>query len=80
MAFNNKNLSVIAYASGWTFWHYSTFHEKDTLADVMKVGYFDKVFTLAATGDIIVIVTSHGTVIKVMELTEDKHIKLTSLK
>lgn len=78
MAFKNDKLSVIAYANGWTMWHYSVFSEKDTLGDVTKVGYFDKIFTLAATGDIIVIVTSHGTIIRVMELTEDKHIKLTN--
>ena len=80
MAFKSANLSVIAYANGWTMWHYSTIHEKDTLADIMKDGYFDKVFTLAATGDIIIIVTAHGTVIRVMELTNDKHIKLNILQ
>lgn len=37
MAFQNKNLSVIAYANGFTMWHYKT---NDCLSDLMD-GYFN---------------------------------------
>lgn len=77
MAFQNKNLSVIAYANGFTLWHYIA---NEPLADLSKVGYFDKVFTLSATGDIIILNGADGTAIKTMELTDDRHIKLTKLK
>lgn len=77
MAFQNKNLAVIAYASGWTMWHY---RGTETLAEITKDGFFDKVFRLAATGDMIILNGIDGTAIKVMELTDDRHIKLTKLK
>lgn len=77
MAFKNTNLSVIAYASGWTMWHY---RGTETLAEITKDGFFDKVFHLAETGDIIILNGIDGTTIKVMELTGDRHIKLTKLK
>ena len=36
MAFQNKNLSVIAYANGFTLWHYK---ENATLATITASGY-----------------------------------------
>lgn len=51
--FRNKDLSVIAYAQGWTLWQYYT---EDSLEKVEIDGYFDKVKDLCATGDIIIIV------------------------
>ena len=43
MAFQNKNLSVIAYANGFTLWHYSA---TETLATIAANGYFNNVKTL----------------------------------
>ncbi len=51
--FRNKDLSVIAYANGWTLWQYYT---EDSLETVEVDGYFDKVSCLCATGDIMIIV------------------------
>ena len=61
MAFQNKNLSVIAYANGFTLWHYSA---AETLATITASGYFDSVKTLRNTGDIIIINGSDNTSIK----------------
>ncbi|MCM1294113.1 MAG: hypothetical protein NC311_00945 [Muribaculaceae bacterium] len=61
MAFQNKNLSVIAYANGFTLWHYSA---TETLATIVASGYFDNVKTLMNTGDIIIINGSDNTAIK----------------
>lgn len=61
MAFQNKNLSVIAYANGFTLWHYSA---TETLATIIASGYFDNVKTLMNTGDIIIINGSDNTAIK----------------
>ena len=52
MAFNNKNLSVIAYANQFTLWHYTT---QDYLKDIQE-GYFPKgVLDLMNVGDIIIV-------------------------
>lgn len=51
--FRNKDLSVVAYANGWTLWQY---YAEDSLETVEVDGYFDKVSHLCATGDIMIIV------------------------
>lgn len=60
MAFQNKNLSVIAYANGFTLWHYAA---NETLATITASGYFDNVKSLVNTGDVIIINASDDTVI-----------------
>ena len=61
MAFQNKNLSVIAYANGFTFWHYAA---AETMATIGASGYFDDVKTLMNTGDMVIINASDATSIK----------------
>lgn len=67
MAFQNKNLSVIAYANGFTLWHYK---ENATLATITASGYFSSVKTLMNTGDIILINGSNGSSIKVVAIAD----------
>ena len=67
MAFQNKNLSVIAYANGFTLWHYK---ENATLATITASGYFSSLKTLMNSGDIILINGSNGTTIKVVAISE----------
>lgn len=50
MAYNAKNLSVLAYANGFTLWHYTT---ADTAAVVDTEGYFDDASGMLRTGDMI---------------------------
>lgn len=50
MAFQNKNLSVIAYANGFTMWHYKT---EDQLEELLN-GYFDSVSDLMNKNDMLV--------------------------
>jgi len=61
MAFQNKNLSVIAYANGFTLWHYKA---NEALATITASGYFSSVNSLMNTGDIILINGSNGTTMK----------------
>lgn len=50
MAFQNRNLTVIAYANGFTLWHYKT---KDSIKDIENdKKYFKNISTLCACGDI----------------------------
>ena len=67
MAFQNKNLSVIAYANGFTLWHYSS---AETLATITANGYFNNVKTLMNIGDIIIVNASDNTAIKKINITD----------
>ncbi len=68
MAFQNKNLSVIAYANGFTLWHYAA---NETLATISASGYFNGVKTLMNTGDVLIINASDNTSIKKIAVSEN---------
>ena len=50
MAFQSKDLSVLAYANGFTLWHYTT---TDVDTDVDTSGYFDEASDMVRVGDMI---------------------------
>ena len=50
MAFQSKNLSVLAYANGFTLWHYTT---QDAAANVDTAGYFNGAAEMVRVGDMI---------------------------
>lgn len=50
MAFVQKNLSVLAYANGFTLWHYTT---PDAAAVVDTTGYFNAAADMLRVGDMI---------------------------
>ncbi|MCR9221990.1 MAG: hypothetical protein NXI21_17340 [Alphaproteobacteria bacterium] len=50
MAFQAKDLSVIAYANGFTLWHYAT---ADAAASVDTAGYFNDAADMLRRGDMI---------------------------
>lgn len=68
MAFQNKNLSVIAYANGFTLWHYAA---NETLSVITASGYFDSVKTLMNTGDVVIINASDNTTIKKISVSSN---------
>ncbi len=68
MAFQNKNLSVIAYANGFTLWHYAA---KETLATISASGYFNSVKTLMNAGDVLIVNASDNTSIKKIAVSEN---------
>ena len=51
MAYQSKDLSVLAYANGFTLWHYTTV---DTANTVDTSGYFNAASTMLRVGDIVV--------------------------
>ncbi|NBB84291.1 MAG: hypothetical protein GVY28_12915 [Alphaproteobacteria bacterium] len=57
MAFDIKDLSVLAYANGFTLWHYRT---ADAAAAVDDAGYFDTAVEMLRTGDMILANTEDG--------------------
>lgn len=77
MTFKHKNFSVIAYANGFTLWHYSS--NEETLEEIEQDNYFGIVYTLMNNGDIIIIAGKTGTGIRQIELNENK-VNLKRLK
>ena len=67
MAFENKNLSVIAYANGFTLWHYAA---NETNTTISTAGYFNNIKTLMNTGDLVIINASDKTSIKAVTVKD----------
>lgn len=59
MAYDPKSLSVLAYANGFTLWHYKT---ADTRAQLMAIGYFDPARDMLREGDVIIVGFPNGRV------------------
>ena len=77
MAFKNLNLSVIAYADGFTMWHYST---KDSVKDIVKdTSYFKNIWTLCASGDIVYITSKGKTSTYQISKVSKDFVKLTAM-
>lgn len=76
MAFQNKNLSVIVYANGFTLWQYKT---EDTMQELLS-GYFTTVADLMAVGDIIIINAGNENGIRAITKIENKHVELGNLQ
>lgn len=78
MAFKNRDFSVIAYANGFTLWHYLS--KDDLLKDIVdNEKYFFVVRMLMNTGDIIMINAKDSTGIRYIELDGDL-VRLHKLK
>jgi hypothetical protein len=58
MAFAIRDLSVLAYANGFTLWHYKAGNE--SLADVASDDYFVDASDMMAAGDMLMISTTSG--------------------
>jgi hypothetical protein len=57
MAFDFRNLSVLAYANGFTLWHCKT---TDALAATAAPGYFDVAADMLAGGDLMMVSAADG--------------------
>lgn len=51
MAFQSNDLSVLAYANGFTLWHYTS---PDAATDVDTAGYFNEATDMVRVGDMII--------------------------
>ncbi|HTI84069.1 MAG TPA: hypothetical protein VL614_26765 [Acetobacteraceae bacterium] len=58
MAFAIRNLSVLAYANGFTLWHYKA--GRDRLAQVEKLDFFADAADMLAEGDMMMITAADG--------------------
>ena len=58
MAFAIRNLSVLAYANGFTLWHYKA--GKDALAHVETPDFFSDAADMLAEGDMLMVSATDG--------------------
>lgn len=58
MAFTIRNLSVLAYANGFTLWHYKA--GSDRLNEVEAAGFFLDAEDMLASGDIMMVSAADG--------------------
>jgi hypothetical protein len=58
MAFAVRDLSVLAYANGFTLWHYKA--GDDALASVGTSGFFDTAADILASGDMMMVSAADG--------------------
>ncbi|HVZ09424.1 hypothetical protein [Rhodopila sp.] len=58
MAFAIRNLSVLAYANGFTLWHYKT--GKDSLETVAAANYMADASDMLTAGDLVMVTASDG--------------------
>ncbi len=58
MAFSVRNLSVLAYANGFTLWHYRA--AEDPLSAVGQHGFFVGAADLVSNGDIVMVSAAEG--------------------
>ncbi len=58
MAFSVRNLSVLAYANGFTLWHYKAV--SDVLEQVGDRGFFAAASDMLTAGDIMMVSASDG--------------------
>jgi len=58
MAFAIRDLSVLAYANGFTLWHYKG--GDDTLATIGEAGFLDAAGNMVSAGDMIMVTASDG--------------------
>ncbi len=53
MAFSIRDLSVLAYANGFTLWHYKSGNK--SLIEVSKVNFFGGASDMMAAGDMVMV-------------------------
>ncbi|MEQ8966183.1 MAG: hypothetical protein RID91_10185 [Azospirillaceae bacterium] len=68
MAFQLENLSVLAYANGFTLWHYRT---ADAAATVDTAGYFADAADMLRVGDMILANTQDGAAAGLLRVAEN---------
>lgn len=77
MKYKNVDMSVIAYANGFTLWHYNG---KNIPTDVLlKDGFFNPIYDLCDVGDIIIISTDKETAMRRISSLDGRVVKLGKL-
>lgn len=80
MSFKNRNMSVIAYANGFTLWHYVA-ESGETLKGITEnQKYFTPIHSLMNVSDVIIINADETGIRVVDEIKGGESVKLGNLK
>jgi hypothetical protein len=74
--FSIRDLTVLAYANGFTLWHYKT---NVALADVMSSNYFADAQDMIVKGDMIMCSTADGGKLFFVVSSEHESVYITSI-
>ena len=77
MAFAVRHLSVLAYANGFTLWHYKA--GKDALDSVVTNNYFADAADMLTTGDLVMVSAPEGARIVSVSLADIQTVMLAPL-
>ena len=77
MAFAVRHLSVLAYANGFTLWHYKA--GKDPLDSVVTNNYFADAADMLTTGDLVMVSAPEGARIVSVSLADIQTVVLAPL-
>ena len=78
MSFMHRNMSVLAYANGFTLWHYKS--PSDTVEFMSNdQGYFNTCSTSLSAGDLLMITGADGGTIKCVTKVEEGNVSLGSM-
>lgn len=75
MAFRPRDLSVLAYANGFTLWHYKA---NDPSGRIAEPGYLDAAADMLAPGDLLMISATDGAQIRMVAM-ERQAVRLQAL-
>ncbi len=76
MAYATRNLSVLAYANGFTLWHYES---ADGAATLASFGYFDQAADLFRRGDIVIATTADGASLLTVASCDGERVQIAAL-
>ena len=70
MAFCVRNLSVLAYANGFTLWHYKA--AGDALSSLGRRDYFDDAVDMLSGGDMLMVSAADGGQVMCIAAQDDR--------
>lgn len=70
-AYQEKNLSVIAYANGFTLWQYDG--KKQSIKELTAPGFFNPVYALMNHGDMVILTARETSKICTVKNRADKN-------
>ncbi len=77
MVFAVRNLSVLAYANGFTLWHYKG--GKDRLEAITRPNFFAEAADMLAVGDLIMVSAADGAKIVCVTLSDLETVSTAAL-
>ncbi len=72
MAFAIRNLSVLAYANGFTLWHYKS--GRDRLEEVSSGNHLADAADMLTAGDLVMVTAADGAGIRVVTMAEPEKV------